>query len=103
MTFNEYQDFVGTVRLPSADAVYALFNLPGEVGELLSIEAKVRRDGWQEGTDLKIKKELGDILWHVAAIAKDNGFTLEDIAAANVAKLVDRKARDKLTGSGDDR
>ena len=104
MTFTQYQiDAVG-FRLPSSDATYALLNLPGEVGELLSLEAKMIRDGGNIGTHLEnIKKELGDILWCVSAIARDNGFDLAEVAQGNIDKLTRRKANNTIKGSGDDR
>lgn len=35
----------------------------------------------------KLKKELGDVLWYITAVASDNQLTLEDVAQANIAKL----------------
>lgn len=92
-------------RLPSADADYAMLNLSGEVGELHSLMAKAIRDDVHDKAAFffNISKELGDILWHVAAIADDFGFSLEDIAVGNVDKLASRKERKVLQGSGDHR
>jgi NTP pyrophosphatase (non-canonical NTP hydrolase) len=101
MTLNEYQDNARRTRLASADKEYARYNIAGEVGELLSLYAKSRRDG-DDHTD-KIAKELGDVLWHVAAIADDHGWTLGYIAQLNLMKLAARSASGTLTGSGDDR
>lgn len=104
MNFTQYQTEAMSFRLKSADDVYALYNLAGEVGELLSHEAKMRRDGGEIGTHLEnVKKELGDILWCIAAIAEDNLMTLEDVAQANIDKLISRKARNKIQGNGDNR
>ena len=103
MTANEYQNFCQSVRIFSADDVYAVLNLPGEVGELLSLMAKARRDGRKFDYDQNVKKELGDIMWSVAIIALDHGFTLQDILDANMAKLSKRKDTGTLQGSGDDR
>ena len=50
-----------------------------------------------------MKKELGDVLWYVSALARDLDITLEDVANANLKKLEDRKNRNKIKGSGDDR
>lgn len=104
MDINNYQNQAMTFRLPSAQfPTYPLFGLPGEVGELCSLVAKGLRDGRQFDHDQNVKKELGDILWMVAAIALDHGFSLEDVAQANLNKLQDRFNRNKLQGSGDNR
>jgi NTP pyrophosphatase (non-canonical NTP hydrolase) len=91
-------------RLPSSNSEYALFNLAGEVGELLSKEAKLIRDGGNLGEHREaVKKELGDILWCLTAVATDNGFTLEDVAKGNIAKLTIRTNNNTIKGNGDDR
>lgn len=105
MNLNDYQRKAMSFRLASADADYAMLNLSGEVGELHSLMAKAIRDDVKNKEEFlhNVKKELGDILWHVAAIAADFDFTLEDIAVGNVDKLASRKERHVLTGSGDNR
>ena len=104
MNFNEYQDKALSFRLKSADQVYALYNLAGEVGELLSHEAKMIRDGGNFTTHLEnIKKELGDILWCVSAIARDYDFNLDEVAQGNIDKLTRRMANNTIKGSGDER
>lgn len=100
-TFNQYQRDARGFRMDSANGVYALFNLAAEVGEVLSIEAKGIRDGYKDNYKEALAKELGDVLWHLAAIADDNGMDLEYIAAANIYKLNDRKQRNQIQGSGD--
>lgn len=104
MNFIQYQTEAMSFRLKSADDIYAMMNLAGEVGELLSLEAKGRRDGYNLA-DYKenLKKELGDILWCVAAIAEDNALDLEEVAIANIIKLNRRKAKGTISGSGDNR
>ena len=91
-------------RLPTASAAYALFGLVGEVGELFSLVAKdIRDDKYEDEVTAKAVKELGDILWFIAAIAQDMGATLEDVAQGNIDKLARRKASGTLQGSGDNR
>lgn len=100
---NEYQVKAAEFRLPSAGPEYAMKGLVGEVGELFSLLAKAERDGRKFDHELNIKKELGDILWFVAAIAADNGYELEEIAMSNINKLEARKANGTIQGSGDNR
>lgn len=100
-SLNDYQAAAMGVRIESADEQYAVLGLVGEVGELFSLLAKARRDGRKDDHDLMLKKELGDILWFVAAIAADNGYSLEDVANSNVVKLYTRKENNTLQGSGD--
>lgn len=99
MEINQYQYEALKTRLPSADELYALLNLSGEVGELHSLVAKKIRDG---KFDLELaKKELGDILWCLAVVAVDFGFTLEEVAIANLTKLQKRKSKGTIQGNGD--
>lgn len=110
LTFGDYQEEALAYRLPSADHVYALLNLSGEVGELLSKVAKHIRDHVDaEDEDYlyayreAIGYEIGDVLWMLAAIADDFDLDLGEIAFYNLKKLHDRKNRGKITGSGDTR
>jgi NTP pyrophosphatase (non-canonical NTP hydrolase) len=48
-------------------------------------------------------KELGDVLWYVSQITSELGLELEDIAQANLEKLLSRQRRGVLSGSGDER
>ncbi len=104
MDFNSYQQEALSYRLPSAyDHMYPLLNLSGEVGELHSLIAKAIRDGEKPDHKANVIKELGDILWMLAAIAEDNGVDLSLVAVANLDKLSSRKDRGVLQGSGDNR
>lgn len=104
MLLNDYQKEALSYRLPSAaDPHYALLNLSGEVGELHSLIAKGIRDGKKPDHRDNVAKELGDILWMVAAIAADNSMSLNDVASLNLSKLFNRKVNNTISGSGDNR
>lgn len=78
----------------------------GEAGEIQNKIKKVIRDnGGALGPDVAaaIAKEYGDLLWYVANGVAELGFTLGDVAAANLDKLAKRKTLGLLGGSGDDR
>ena len=46
---------------------------------------------------------ITDIVLEVGGIAKKHGYTLEQLAEINLAKLRDRAARGKIQGNGDER
>ena len=50
-----------------------------------------------------VTKELGDVLWYVAAIARYLGVDLSEVAEGNINKLESRYQRNKLHGAGDER
>lgn len=102
MNLDQYQRSAMTFRLPTADREYALLNLLAEAGEVAGKAAKHRRDGGDvEEYNMHIKKELGDVLWQVAAVAADHGWTLSQVAEHNLEKLSSRQQRDAIQGSGD--
>lgn len=103
LSLDQYQAEAMSFRLESATEQYALLGLSAEVGELHSLVSKAIRDGRKFDYELNIKKELGDVLWNIAAIAADNGYTLSDIGYSNIAKLSSRKSNNTLQGSGDNR
>lgn len=105
MEFNDYQDKVLQFRTKTADEMYAVIGLSGEVGELHSVIAKAIRDGVKDEVEFEknVKKELGDILWFIAAIADDFETSLEEIALGNYYKLKDRMERNVIGGSGNER
>lgn len=104
MHMNEYQDRAMKFRKPTADNVYAVLGLVEEAGEVAGKFSKARRDGLNtaEFKDAVVK-ELGDVLWMVAAIADDLDVHLENVANANISKLNDRMSRHVIGGSGDNR
>ena len=51
----------------------------------------------------KLKSELGDVLWHLAAVASTFGLKLSEVAEHNVEKLAKRTADGTIKGDGDNR
>jgi len=51
----------------------------------------------------ELKKELGDVMWMVAAIATLEELDLSDIMKSNIDKLADRLDRGVIVGEGDNR
>ncbi|MGI9556048.1 MAG: nucleoside triphosphate pyrophosphohydrolase family protein [Cyanophyceae cyanobacterium] len=106
MDFNEYQALARSTAIYPKEhrVVYPALGLAGESGEVAEKIKKMLRDSIPE-QDVKeaLVKELGDVLWYVANLAHDLSITLDDIAMANVSKLLDRSERGVLQGSGDNR
>jgi len=101
MTFKEFTEHVQEHRLASADQAYVTLGLVGEVGELFGYLAKSIRDAYEPDME-HVKKELGDILWFISAMADDIGSSLEEVAVLNKAKIAARAAAGKLQGSGEE-
>jgi NTP pyrophosphatase (non-canonical NTP hydrolase) len=110
-TLNDYQEKAWSYALPTAkESSYLFPGIAAEVGELCGVQAKYVRDNptsvdmfsWENRQEA-LKKELGDILWFVAGIASNYYWKLEDIAQMNINKLEDRKQRNVIQGSGDNR
>jgi len=108
MTLNEYQQKAISTAIYHEDymILYPALGLCGESGEVADKVKKVLRDDggfFGKEKSVEIIKELGDVLWYLAAITRDLGFILEDVAQMNISKLADRAVRNKLQGSGDQR
>ncbi len=109
MTLDEYQKQSGeTAFYPDRgrNFVYPTLGLVGEAGEVADKIKKILRDdqGIIESSKREaIKFELGDVLWYVAQLASELNLSLGDIAESNLKKLISRKERDVLSGSGDNR
>lgn len=105
MTFDEYQEFVATVkRYPQQyNVLYPALGLCGEAGEVAEKVKKRVRDGTKESFKQDITRELGDVLWYISALAGDLGITLQEVADTNKEKLQDRLQRDQIHGDGDER
>jgi NTP pyrophosphatase (non-canonical NTP hydrolase) len=112
-TFDSYQDDAGlTAIYPLSDTggvnavVYTALGLAGEAGEVANKVKKVLRDhdgNFNNETQSAIRDEIGDVLWYCARLASELSLSFGDIAADNIRKLTERKSRNVLRGSGDDR
>lgn len=115
MNFSEYQErTLDTLITPhtnkllkdNKDLLIARLALgvAGEGGEVAEKVKKFLRGDYKEDILREhLKKEIGDILWYCSALAWIMNLKLEDIAKINIEKLKDRRERDKVKGSGDNR
>ena len=109
MTLNEYQKEAMSTAIFKEEHkyVYPALKLAGEAGEVAEKVGKVLRDNGGNFEDLAVKtdliKELGDVLWYIAALANSLDATLEQVATVNILKLSSRANRGQIHGSGDDR
>jgi NTP pyrophosphatase (non-canonical NTP hydrolase) len=103
LTFSEYQNRTGkTAVYPQETPLqYLALGITGEAGEVAEKIKKKERDGKMDEDDLA--REIGDVMWYLAQLAEELDRDLEEIARQNVEKLEDRKERDKISGSGDNR
>ena len=109
MRLSEYQERSrATAVYPGAghNLLYPALGLCGEAGEVAeNIKKMVRDDGGvlTEERRAAVAKELGDVLWYVSQLATEADLDLGMVAEANIQKLLSRKDRNVLHGSGDDR
>lgn len=105
---NQFQDAakdVAIYRNNTDDGIgYTSLGLAGEAGEVANKVKKWKRgDMTQSELEDVLLDELGDVLWYVAMLAHEAGWSLDQIAQRNIEKLSSRKARGKLKGDGDER
>ncbi len=111
--FNNYQKAaVALASYPDVgkNMVYPALGIAGEAGEVADKVKKFwRNNGIADGAQISagqkeaLVKELGDVLWYLAAIGKEIGVKLSEIAQANIDKLTDRHARGVIKSEGDNR
>ncbi len=117
---------------PDAKITYTALGLVGEIGELAEkvldendefaerkvlrmaihggklanqVKKIIRDDGGVPTSARKaaIRKEIGGVLWYMAALCQDLYTTLEEAATENIDILTDRAERGVIQGDGDDR
>ncbi len=95
MKLREYQDLAReTDQRPGGeleDIVVHLLGLAGEAGSVAEQYKKRLRDKdahllWKA----RMREEMGDLLWYIAAIATDLGLDLDEVARANIEKTRNR-------------
>jgi len=113
LEFDDYQAEAGkTAIYPEAGTAsfnavaYTVLGLSNEAGEVAGKLKKVWRDN--EGKigpeqEKALAGELGDVLWYLSAVASELGYTLSELAEANLSKLSSRAERGVIGGSGDNR
>lgn len=112
VTWTGGRRFAGTL----AGFVHLVHKLAGEAGEFNEHWGKAIRDdditfdafnkGRVELTPERrtlLIKELGDVLWYVAIIARELNSSLLEVAITNMRKLADRAKRGVIRGDGDAR
>jgi NTP pyrophosphatase (non-canonical NTP hydrolase) len=125
MNAETYQELAGRTLIDRPDFVLAdedimiIWNGTGLAGEAGEVSELIKKGIFhQHGLNKSaLFKELGDVLWYVAALCTRLGFSMDDVMTANIDKLKERypagytvadsKARvDVATwggGSGDER
>jgi len=93
MTLDEYQVEAARTapvgRDDNEDAfnrLIATIGLAGEVGEVVEIVKKVEGHG-HDLDKVKLRGELGDVLWYLSSVASAYGISLGECATNNIAKL----------------
>ena len=113
LTFDWYQEAAQSFDLTRGTPdhrLHALFQFLEEAGEVAGVVKRLYRGDYadKETNEIdaikyraKLRDELGDALWGLAAIADSHGLSLQDIAETNIAKLEARKAKGVIKGSGE--
>ena len=103
MNFNEFQQECKRTANPNMTYSQAAMNwalgIAGEAGEYCELIKKSEFHGKMLNKD-HAKKELGDILYYVAAAATNLGIDLSSVAQANVDKLRARYPNGFVEGGG---
>lgn len=107
-TFDEFQEAAVKTAIYPRDAavLYTALGLSGEAGEVANQVKKILRDDGFILTDerkAKIRKEMGGVMWYVAALCTELKLNLGDVCRENIEILASRQGRGTLEGDGDNR
>lgn len=104
MPTDEFEKLVKQLEI--LNTYYTTMGLAGEAGEVANQVKKVFRDDdhvmYRDRREA-VKKELGGVLWYIAALACECDIPLDDIAEANLDQLQQRAKKGTLHGDGDNR
>lgn len=95
MEFDDYQTAAALSNAladedPGKALNAALFGLASETGSLLDIQKKLLTDDLDPDVAKdRFRQELGDLLWYLARVSNALGFTLDEIATANIGRAKD--------------
>ena len=89
MTFEEYQEAARRTQNKALNLyktrLHCLFGLAAEAGEIFDLYQKqLQGHTFEEG---QLKMEIGDVLWMISELCDCYGWTLTEVAEANLAKL----------------
>jgi len=95
MSPNEYQQLANRTLISTPDfqitpeQVMIAWNALGLAGEAGEVNDYIKKGIFhQQGIDKeKLKKELGDCLWYIAALCTEFGITMEEAMQHNIDKL----------------
>lgn len=83
------------------DIMYTVLGLTGEAGEVANQVKKYVRDDhfvWTPERVMKVKDEIGDVLWYATALCNEMGFELSDVMQCNIDKLHSRQKNGTIKG-----
>jgi NTP pyrophosphatase (non-canonical NTP hydrolase) len=111
LTLNDYQtEARETAVYPERYRIlYPAMGLAREAGEALEkVKKAARKSGETDRIEAHLDidglvAELGDVLWYVASVAHDLGYSMEHVARLNLDKLRSRAVRGTIVGEGDKR
>lgn len=94
MYVNEYQKDANRTLIDkpnrplTEEETMLIWNAVGLTGEAGEVADSLKKSIFHEqGINRdQIKKELGDVMWYIAAICKELEFTLEEVAQSNIDK-----------------
>lgn len=96
MLFSDYQNkakqtIQDYVKGKDVNNIVPFLGLIGEAGSVITELKKKLRDGNAYiNYPIKLKEELGDVLWYISTIATENNLNLEEVAIENLKKIKDR-------------